>query len=84
MLRRLPSQALCEMFTVAGKKLEETSRSPARVEGYLKAMDNMSKSDAIAPRIRFLIRDVLDLRRMKWVPRRETLKVGLSALIGTS
>jgi translation initiation factor 4G len=70
-------QALCEMFTVAGKKLEEASRSPARVEGYLKAMENMSKSDVIAPRIRFLIRDVLDLRRMKWVPRRETLKVGL-------
>jgi len=33
------------------------------------------RSDTIAPRIRFLIRDVMDLRRMKWVPRRETLKV---------
>lgn len=70
-------QALCEMFSVAGKKLEETSRSPARVEGYLKAMEKLTKTDGIAPRIRFLIRDVLDLRRMKWVPRRETLKVRL-------
>jgi hypothetical protein len=119
------SQALCEMFSVAGKKLEESSRSPARVEGYLKvrcdrmltflcirregrqglpcpkaehpasclscsickatsghiptfkAMEKLTKTDGIAPRIRFLIRDVLDLRRMKWVPRRETLKVSL-------
>lgn len=68
-------QALCEMFNVGGKKLEETSKSPARVETYLKAMEKMAKADAVAPRIRFLIRDVLDLRRMKWVPRRETLKV---------
>ena len=42
---------------------------------YLKAMEKLTKTDGIAPRIRFLIRDVLDLRRMKWVPRRETLKV---------
>lgn len=66
------------MFTTAGKKLEETSNKPARVDNYLKAMEKMSKADAIAPRIRFLIRDVLDLRRMKWVPRRETLKVGVA------
>lgn len=63
------------MLTIAGKKLEESSKSPPRVEGYFKSLDKLAKSDAIAPRIRFLIRDVLDLRRMKWVPRRETLKV---------
>ena len=63
------------MITIAGKKLEETSTKKPRVEGYFKSLEKLAKGDAIAPRIRFLIRDVLDLRRMKWVPRRETLKV---------
>lgn len=68
-------QALCEMVTIAGKKLEETSKVPAKVEGYFKAMEKLGANTLLAPRIRFLVRDVLDLRRMKWVPRRETLKV---------
>ena len=36
-----------------------------------------SRSPQLQSRIRFLVRDVADLRRSKWVPRRETLKVCL-------
>lgn len=68
-------QALCEMLTIAGKKLDESSRVKDKVNGYFKTMDKLCNDKKLAPRIRFLVRDVLDLRRMKWVPRRETLKV---------
>lgn len=68
-------QALCEMLTIAGKKLDESSKVKDKVNGYFKTMDKLGNEKKLAPRIRFLIRDVLDLRRMKWVPRRETLKV---------
>lgn len=63
------------MVTIAGKKLEDTSQVASRVEGYFKAMEKLGADKVLAPRIRFLVRDVLDLRRMQWVPRRETLQV---------
>jgi hypothetical protein len=71
---------MCEMLTVAGKKLDELSpgAKPAdkkRVEGYFVILEKWSKNKALASRIRFMLRDVLDLRKSKWVPRRENLQV---------
>ena len=39
-------------------------------------MDRWQKSKALPSRIRFMVKDVVELRRSKWIPRREQLQVG--------
>ncbi len=65
------AQAMCEMLTIVGKKVEDTSKNKTRLEGYFAVLERWSKSKALASRTKFMIRDILDLRRSKWVPRRQ-------------
>ena len=65
------AQAMCEMLTIVGKKVEEMTKSKQRIEGYFAVLERWSKSKALPSRTKFLIRDILDLRRSKWVPRRQ-------------
>ncbi len=65
------AQAMCEMLTIVGKRLEEAAKNKARLEGYFAVLERWAKSRALPSRTKFMIRDILDLRRSKWVPRRQ-------------
>jgi len=74
-------ETLCEMFAVAGKALEERAQDgggkdgkgseKAKVERHFKRLAELSQDKSLSSRVRFLVRDILDLRANKWVPRRE-------------
>jgi len=72
--------AVCEVLTVAGKKLEAGGSggakggAPPALASYFTALERLAKSQALPPRARFMARDVLDLRRSDWVPRRAGLQ----------
>ncbi len=68
-------QALCEMLTIAGKRLDEVTKKRPQVDGYFTALEKLSRSGKLPARIRFLLRDLLDLRANKWIPRREKIQV---------
>lgn len=69
-------QAVCEMLTITGKDLESDKKE---LDGYFATLDRWSKSNKLPSRTRFMVRDVLDLRRSRWVPRREALQVQLQS-----
>ena len=39
-----PVQAMCEMLSIVGKKLEENTKDKRRLEGYFVILDKWSKS----------------------------------------
>lgn len=71
-------QALCELLTTSGKNLDNRTKEKKKIDGYFTALEKWLRSPALAARIRFLIRDVIELRRSQWVPRREALQVGVA------
>ena len=72
-------QALCELLTKAGKKLETTTKNKTKFDQIFITMDKLSKHKKLAPRMKFLVRDVIDLRKSSWIPRRDVLQVHLLA-----
>lgn len=67
-------EALCQLLATVGKQLEESTKSTRAIEPYFSQLKENSASPGLLPRIRFLIRDTIDLRANKWVPRREEVK----------
>ena len=59
-----------------GKTLDASTRQTAKplVEGYFLRLMSFTKNDKLASRIKFMCRDVIDLRKNKWIPRREKLE----------
>ncbi|BDA41688.1 Eukaryotic translation initiation factor isoform 4G-1 [Coccomyxa sp. Obi] len=64
-------EAMCEMLTIVGKKLEEVTKDKKRLDGYFVILDKWSKNKALSARVKFMIRDIVELRKSKWVPRRQ-------------
>lgn len=67
-------EAICHFFNTIGKQLDESPKSRRINDVYfirLKELGNMSQ---LAPRLRFMIRDVIDMRANNWIPRREEVK----------
>eukprot|EP00252_Welwitschia_mirabilis_P019159 TRINITY_DN436_c0_g1_i1.p1 TRINITY_DN436_c0_g1~~TRINITY_DN436_c0_g1_i1.p1 ORF type:complete len:802 (-),score=177.60 TRINITY_DN436_c0_g1_i1:209-2614(-) len=67
-------EALCQLFNTVGKQLEGNQRSQMLIDAYFARMKELSKSQQLPARMRFMVRDVLDLRANNWVPRREEVK----------
>lgn len=65
-------EAACELVTVAGAALESTPRSKTKLDAIFKHFARLSNTTSYAPRIRFVVKDVVDLRSQNWVARRET------------
>ena len=59
---------MSELLRTVGKALEE--RSASTVNGYFKQIDHIIDSGNLSSRLRFMLKDVVDLRRNKWVARR--------------
>lgn len=65
-------EAACELVAVAGEKLEASPRSKSRLDAIFEHFKRLSNTTSYAPRIRFVVKDVVDLRSQNWVARRET------------
>uniref|UniRef100_A0A670ZSK1 Eukaryotic translation initiation factor 4 gamma 1 n=1 Tax=Pseudonaja textilis TaxID=8673 RepID=A0A670ZSK1_PSETE len=62
-------ECLCRLLTTIGKDLDFEKAKP-RMDQYFNQMEKIIKEKKTSSRIRFMLQDVIDLRRVSWVPRR--------------
>ncbi|XP_070974166.1 eukaryotic translation initiation factor 4 gamma 1-like isoform X7 [Oncorhynchus clarkii lewisi] len=62
-------ECLCRLLSTIGKDLDFEKAKP-RMDQYFAQMDKIIKEKKTSSRIRFMLQDVIDLRRSGWVPRR--------------
>lgn len=62
-------ECLSQIFKTCGKQLD-TDKSKNLIDQYFEIMEHKSNSHKYPPRIRFLLRDVIELRRDGWTPRK--------------
>ncbi|XP_062337646.1 eukaryotic translation initiation factor 4 gamma 1a isoform X3 [Osmerus eperlanus] len=62
-------ECLCRLLSTIGKDLDFEKAKP-RMDQYFNQMDKIIKEKKTSSRIRFMLQDVLDLRRCNWIPRR--------------
>ncbi|KAJ8357843.1 hypothetical protein SKAU_G00206370 [Synaphobranchus kaupii] len=62
-------ECLCRLLSTIGKDLDFQKAKP-RMDQYFTQMEKITKEKKTSSRIRFMLQDVLDLRRSNWVPRR--------------
>ncbi|KAI3803092.1 hypothetical protein L1987_31241 [Smallanthus sonchifolius] len=67
-------EAICQFFITIGKQLDESPRSKRINDLYFNRLKELSTNQQLAPRMRFMVRDVIDLRSNKWIPRIEQVK----------
>ncbi|XP_074280838.1 eukaryotic translation initiation factor-like [Silene latifolia] len=67
-------EAICQFFSTIGKQLDESPKSRRINDVYCQRLKELSTNPQLAPRLRFMVRDILDLRSNNWVPRREEVK----------
>eukprot|EP00258_Populus_trichocarpa_P006003 XP_002309358.1 eukaryotic translation initiation factor [Populus trichocarpa] len=67
-------EATCQFFNTIGKQLDESPRSRHINDVYFGQLKELSSKPQLAPRLRFIVQDVLDLRMNNWIPRREEIK----------
>ncbi|KAL3331681.1 hypothetical protein AABB24_032341 [Solanum stoloniferum] len=67
-------EAICQFFNTIGKQLDENQKSRRINDVYFNRLKELSTNPQLAPRLRFMVRNVLDLRSNSWVPRREEVK----------
>ncbi|XP_059288256.1 eukaryotic translation initiation factor-like isoform X1 [Lycium ferocissimum] len=64
-------EAICQFFNTIGKQLDENQNSRRINDVYFNRLKELSKNPQLYPRLRFMVRDVLDLRSNHWVPKGE-------------
>lgn len=62
---------MCQFFTTIGKQLDENPKSRRINDVYMSRLKELSTNSQLLPRLRFMVRDVLEVRSKNWVPRRE-------------
>uniref|UniRef100_A0A8C1WFY5 Eukaryotic translation initiation factor 4 gamma 1 n=1 Tax=Cyprinus carpio TaxID=7962 RepID=A0A8C1WFY5_CYPCA len=62
-------ECLCRLLSTIGKDLDFEKAKP-RMDQYFNQMEKIIKERKTSSRIRFMLQDVIDLRRSNWVPRR--------------
>nr|CAB3450346.1 unnamed protein product [Digitaria exilis] len=67
-------EAICQFFNTIGKQLDENPKSRRFNDVYFNRLKELTTNSQLAPRLRFMARDVLDFRSNNWVPRREEIK----------
>lgn len=58
-------ESFCRLFTTVGPKLD-TVAAQRQIESYLGRMTQLTTNTVLSTRVRFMILDVLDLRKVKW------------------
>ncbi|XP_068651903.1 eukaryotic translation initiation factor-like [Aristolochia californica] len=67
-------EAICQFFNTIGKQLDESPKSKRVNDVYFNRLKDLTTNRQLAPRLKFMVRNVLDLRANNWVPRREEIK----------
>ncbi|XP_042497802.1 eukaryotic translation initiation factor-like [Macadamia integrifolia] len=67
-------EAICHFFNTIGKQLDSSLKSKRINDVYFSRLKEVATNPQLEPRLRFMVRDVLDLRANNWVPRREEVK----------
>ncbi|KAK9100145.1 hypothetical protein Scep_023575 [Stephania cephalantha] len=67
-------EAICQFFNTIGKQLDESPKSRRFNDAYFNRLKELTTHPQLPPRLRFMVRNVLDLRANNWVPRREEVK----------
>ncbi|XP_056176787.1 eukaryotic translation initiation factor isoform X2 [Syzygium oleosum] len=67
-------EAICQFFNTIGKQLDEAVKSRRINDLYFSRLKELTSNTQLAPRLRFMVKDVLDMRANNWVPRREEVK----------
>ncbi|KAK6126961.1 hypothetical protein DH2020_039298 [Rehmannia glutinosa] len=67
-------EAICQFFNTIGKQLDENQKSKRINDMYFNRLKELSTNPHLVARLRFMVRNVLDLRTNNWVPRREEVK----------
>ncbi|KAI8991841.1 armadillo-type protein [Mycotypha africana] len=71
------AESLCKLLTTIGQVLDKKPKTAKWVDIVMTRMKNeMSSSPKLTSRVKFMIQDVLDLRRDKWVPRIANKQIG--------
>ncbi|CAO3695160.1 unnamed protein product [Rhizopus stolonifer] len=75
------AESLCKLLITIGKKLDSKAQTSRWVDIVTQRMkDEMLKSEKMSSRMKFMIQDVLDLRRQNWVPRNAKNQFGPTTL----
>lgn len=74
-------EAICQFFNTIGKQLDESPKSRRVNDIYFGRLKELAANPQLLPRLRFMVRDVLDLRANNWIPRRE--EVNFPCLVNT-
>ncbi|KAJ6295345.1 hypothetical protein OIU78_023379 [Salix suchowensis] len=67
-------EAICQFFNTMGKQLDENPKARRVNDVYFRRLKELTTNPHLAPRLRFMVRNVLDVRANSWVPRREEVK----------
>uniref|UniRef100_A0A6N2KNE4 MI domain-containing protein n=1 Tax=Salix viminalis TaxID=40686 RepID=A0A6N2KNE4_SALVM len=62
-------EAICQFFNTMGKKLDENPKA--------RRLKELTTNPHLAPRLRFMVRNVLDVRANSWVPRQAEKNLGM-------
>lgn len=62
-------ECLSQLIRTCGKHLD-TEKGKVLIDQYFERMEQESNSMKYPPRIRFLLRDIIELRRDNWIPRK--------------
>ena len=68
-------ECLCQIMRTCGRILD-TDKGAQLMEQYFERMSRLAKSGELPLRIRFMLRDVIELRADGWVPRKATSTEG--------
>ena len=63
-------ECLCRLLTTIGKDIDHEKAKPV-VDQYFQQIEKLIKAHRTSARVRFMLQDVVETRRNKWVPRRD-------------
>ncbi|KTW31424.1 hypothetical protein T552_00068 [Pneumocystis carinii B80] len=59
-------ESLCKLLATIGKDLESTEKGHVHMNVYIERMDKIVKTSNLSNRIKFMVMDILDLRKNGW------------------
>ncbi|CAG9856771.1 unnamed protein product [Phyllotreta striolata] len=68
-------ECLCQIFRTCGRILD-TAKGKYLMNQYFERMKTLADNQELQPRIRFMLKDVIDLRENGWVPRKAVVVEG--------
>ncbi|EIE77941.1 hypothetical protein RO3G_02645 [Rhizopus delemar RA 99-880] len=75
------AESLCKLLSTIGKKLDSKPQTTRWIDVVIQRMkDEMINSAKMSSRMKFMIQDILDLRKQNWVPRNANNQVAPTTL----